>query len=183
MYAEEREEERKERESRDSQKGLTISQDNDELLKDLDSVYANDPTATTPHIAPTAAKAVNATGLNRPKPNPLARHGAPAHPTLPVRESRPPRPALPHPLAKLPIRHTVQAAPVAHPSRWIRPVKAQVRPDAQAEAEVLPSASAVAVESPETRRERAVSIVEKSSEPSVSQDGLAGIVSQWLKAL
>ncbi len=76
------------------------------------------------------------------------------------------------------------------PSRWIRPVKAQARPDAQAEAQVLPSVSAVAVESPEMRRARAMPVVEKPSEPRVSpseprvsQDGLAGIVSQWLRAL
>ena len=62
-------------------------------------------------------------------------------------------------------------------------MKAQVRPDAQAEAEVLPSASAVAVESRETRRASAVPVDDKASQPSVSQGGLAGIVSQWLKAL
>ncbi len=62
-------------------------------------------------------------------------------------------------------------------------VKAQVRPDAQAEAVVLPSASAVAVESAETRPARAVPVVARAAKPSVSQDGLAGIVSQWLKAL
>ena len=168
---------------------FSISQDNDQLLKDLDSVYAHDPTATNRPLKLSA----NTTNQNRKFGKVDAKKGVSAHsPLLPVKEASnaPLRGEATPVLIRRPltavVSHVHEAAEATVGARAQPENEAQALPAARVVAVVAPARGAHnAAPSDAARRASADAASGESHVGSLrgTPGGLAGILAKWFRSL